>query len=424
MDVTVQPIPKPTAAANGAVRPAVTGERVLVTTIAGNEGGGVGVMTRFALECLHDVLGLEPVLAYYAPYSLAPELSVPSFALGRKRVKTRESRSTRIGRSLETHELGAWLPELEFTHYLPTRTWRELIASCRYHVSVSGSVVPALVYAASRTPFLSWVATPWMGDRENRVAAFPPLRRALDAALVRPVTSRVESAVLKRGTVLALSDYTRRSLNRIAGAEVVADVLPMPVDLDTFVPRPERVQPGRVVFVGRYNDPRKNTRLFFDAIRRCADAGVSVTGVLVGDEPSADVKAALRASGAEQLVELHGAMPHAALAEELARADVFLIPSHQEGLCIAALEAMSCGCPVVSTRCGGPDEFVLDGVTGWLAASTPDALATRVTQIVRDRALRDRLGAEARRTVEQRYSRKTTERTFVDAFRRTFQGEK
>ena len=56
---------------------------------------------------------------------------------------------------------------------------------------------------------------------------------------------------------------------------------------------------------------------------------------------------------------------------------MFVIPSHQEGLCIAALEAMACGCPVVSTRCGGPEEFVVEGRTGYLVPASPEAMADR-----------------------------------------------
>ena len=57
------------------------------------------------------------------------------------------------------------------------------------------------------------------------------------------------------------------------------------------------------------------------------------------------------------------------------RWDLFVIPSHQEGLCISALEAMACGVPVVSTRCGGPEDFVLPDRTGLLVPHQAPALA-------------------------------------------------
>lgn len=71
--------------------------------------------------------------------------------------------------------------------------------------------------------------------------------------------------------------------------------------------------------------------------------------------------------------------------------DVFVIPSHQEGLCISALEAMACGVPVVSTYCGGPEEFVIPGRTGTLVRSTPEDLAYAIYNICKNRDTRRKL---------------------------------
>jgi len=50
----------------------------------------------------------------------------------------------------------------------------------------------------------------------------------------------------------------------------------------------------------------------------------------------------------------------------LATADLFLLPSEQEAFGLAALEAMSCGVPVIATTVGGIPEVVEDGASGFL----------------------------------------------------------
>ena len=95
--------------------------RVLISTIS-PESGGIPANLRFVTRTLR-ARGYEPVLAHYEPYSVSPHLSVPSFRLLRRRVGN-ELRHALDG--FETHAIGAWLPELEFTHYLATAAWQRV----------------------------------------------------------------------------------------------------------------------------------------------------------------------------------------------------------------------------------------------------------------------------------------------------------
>ena len=64
-----------------------------------------------------------------------------------------------------------------------------------------------------------------------------------------------------------------------------------------------------------------------------------------------------------------------------------MFSSAQEGLGISGIQAMACGVPVVSTRCGGPEDYVIDGKTGKLAGNTPEELADAIAWIVADRTV-------------------------------------
>jgi glycosyltransferase involved in cell wall biosynthesis len=83
-------------------------------------------------------------------------------------------------------------------------------------------------------------------------------------------------------------------------------------------------------------------------------------------------------------------------------ADLFVLPSHQEGLPVALMEAMSAGLPVVATIVGGVPDIVTDGVEGLLVPpGRADLLARAVTRLAQDATLRTGLarGSLARSTM-------------------------
>ena len=88
--------------------------------------------------------------------------------------------------------------------------------------------------------------------------------------------------------------------------------------------------------------------------------------------------------------------------------DVFALSSMQEGMCTSLVDAMAAAKPTVATSVGGVPEVVADGETGFLvAAKDHHALADRIVRLLKDEALRRRMGeaglARARRlfTVER-----------------------
>ncbi|MCC7277422.1 MAG: glycosyltransferase family 4 protein [Chromatiaceae bacterium] len=389
--------------------------RVLISTIT-PISGGVPTMTRFVVATLRD-RGYEPVLAHYEPYSLSPQLSVPSYRLGRQRVGSERRQALD---DCESHAIGAWLPELEFTHYWPTAAWRQVLTTCAAQVTVGGNALAAMPYVLTRQPFLAWVATGWDADRKDRVARFPWPCKLLDRLVNGPVLRRQERRILRSGTILALSDYTRRALNDIAGAPVTAAVLPMPVDTDFFTPRPAALVPGRIGFSGRLDDPRKNLDLLLAALAQANQTGAKLTALLIGSQSTPALAARIQALGLSEAVTFTGYLPRAELRDHLQTLDIFALPSHQEGLCIAALEAMACGCPVVATRCGGPEEFVIPGETGVTVGFAAAEMAAALTRLVADRPDRQHLAHGARRRVVHSYNPAAAEAVFWQAFHHTF----
>ncbi|MDB5968151.1 MAG: hypothetical protein JWQ90_601 [Hydrocarboniphaga sp.] len=84
----------------------------------------------------------------------------------------------------------------------------------------------------------------------------------------------------------------------------------------------------------------------------------------------------------------------------------YVQPSRNEGLCLAAHEALQAGLPVIATPVGQMAHSVIDGVNGWqVPVDDVDALARALLKLAADPALAARMGAAARDSVLERYSR-------------------
>ena len=80
---------------------------------------------------------------------------------------------------------------------------------------------------------------------------------------------------------------------------------------------------------------------------------------------------------------------------ELLRAgDIFVLPSHREGMPRSIIEAMLTGLPVVATNIRGSREQVIDGETGFLVpVGAVNNLSTALQKLIADRGLRNRMGS-------------------------------
>jgi glycosyltransferase involved in cell wall biosynthesis len=198
-------------------------------------------------------------------------------------------------------------------------------------------------------------------------------------------------------------------------------VVPNGIALDSFV-RPadaslrktlsgESERP--VVLTVASLEPRKGQRTLLEAATRVPEA----VFVLVGLGPDrAALEAQARTLGIADRVRFLGYRED--VPDLLASCDVFALPSLEEGLPLAILEAMGAAKPVVASDIGGNDEAVARGDTGLLVPpDDPEALATGLRAVLGDPALARRLGEGGRERARELYSVERMVRSMADAYR-------
>ncbi|MDJ0842096.1 MAG: glycosyltransferase [Acidobacteriota bacterium] len=182
--------------------------------------------------------------------------------------------------------------------------------------------------------------------------------------------------------IACISHFATSQVLRILGSEALAKthIVHCGVDPGQFAPVHRTAsfedEPFTIVCTGRLTST-KGQALLIKACVRLAEENRRFRCVLIGsgDEWEA-LKRLVAEHGLENSVVLTGALPQEGVRRELAKADLFVLPSFAEGVPVVLMEAMSMEIPCITTRVGGIAELIDDGVNGWLLhAGDLDALA-------------------------------------------------
>lgn len=228
----------------------------------------------------------------------------------------------------------------------------------------------------------------------------------------------------KSDVVTAVSDDLACETRRQFDVERAIEVVPNFVDTDLYRPearsdeiREAYAQPDEALLVHVSNfRPVKRTQDVVEVFHRVSrDMPARLLMVGTGPEVAAAEELA-RSLGIADRISFTGGV--VGVSELLACADLFLLPSEAESFGLAALEAMSCGVPVIGTEAGGLPEVVESGVSGHLfPVGDVDAMSRMALDILQDSELHRRFREGARRRAVEVFPRDRVVALYQDLYR-------
>lgn len=213
----------------------------------------------------------------------------------------------------------------------------------------------------------------------------------------------------------AVSNAAAASLRAILGGRAPVTILPNGIDPEEWEgaqdrsgsdpgrgPRPGILRVAAVSRLARRKRILPLVEILHAAHDRLPPEMVMYVSILGEGPQRKDIERYLRRHDMEDWVQLLGRRSRAEIREVFARTDLFVAPATLESFGIAALEARCAGLPVLARTDTGVEDFVADGVEGWLVRSDA-AMVDTIASLARAPEVVARV-AEHNRTVPARIS--------------------
>jgi glycosyltransferase involved in cell wall biosynthesis len=209
--------------------------------------------------------------------------------------------------------------------------------------------------------------------------------------------------------IITVSESSREDISRDHKVDIDSiHVVPIGIDTDFFAPQPyiERI-PGRIVSTASADVPLKGQKFLLEALAKVRHNYPNVHLELIGKQREGSTTAeTLELLGLSDIVRFNQGISYRELVDLLASASVAIVPSLYEGFSIPAIEALSCGAPLIATTGGALPEVAGPHLETCIAVPPGDseALATEIEFAFSNPQVCQRIGDAGRQRVIEKWS--------------------
>jgi glycosyltransferase involved in cell wall biosynthesis len=243
---------------------------------------------------------------------------------------------------------------------------------------------------------------------------YPTVRGRIANYFMHRLAKLEEETAENATLIVTISNYSLEKIQKLYGVDrSKVRIVPNGVDLERFKPMEAgavRRQFGLgnepcVLFVGSLI-PRKGLPFLVEAAKKIVKQNAETKFLIVGDGPLKNqLVDSLESVNLLGNFKFLGNLKNEMLPSVYNSADVFVLPSIQEGQGIVLLEAQASGKPVVAFDVGGVNEATRNGETSLLVKKgSTSELADALLKLLGDASLRERMGINGRRFVTENFT--------------------
>jgi glycosyltransferase involved in cell wall biosynthesis len=193
--------------------------------------------------------------------------------------------------------------------------------------------------------------------------------------------------------------------------------IPNSIDVDFFQLKEQKKSKKIFQFINiAFLDKKKNQDLLIEAFARVFKNNKDVTLLIVGDGVEYDnLKSKIIALGMQNQIQLYGRANRSQIRDLFYESDAFVLSSEYETFGVVIIEAMACGLPVISTKCGGPESIITNENLGILCELSQKSLSQSMYDMYSN--IETYNSPEIRRYVEDCFSSSAVSRQLIKIYK-------